>query len=132
MTRPVSELDNSGGTSLGARFGRLLDRMDARIASVGRAIWRDVVEGFALCGRAHCVVPIDWPDTLHGESDYERETVPIVSHSYWICNSDLRDDFADLDALMSHVCAMEPPRERGCKRDGDQQLAGDPARAPSS
>jgi len=107
MTRPVGELDDSGATSFGLRLGRLLDRIDSRIVSIGGAIWRNVVEGFALCGMAHCGVPIDWPDNLHGESGYEPEAVPKVSDMYGVCNSDLRSDFEDLDSLMNYVRTMD-------------------------
>jgi hypothetical protein len=108
MTQPADQLDDSAAAPFATRLHRLLDRMDARIVLVGRAIWRAVVEGFAVCGRVECALPINSPYDPDGEQAYVREAALMISHIYEVSdNDDLRGDFDDLRSLTDYVRAMD-------------------------
>jgi hypothetical protein len=68
MTRPADELDHSVAAPAVTRLNRLLDCMNARIASIGHNIWRAVVEGFAARGMA------EWP--IYSLQDPDRGQEP--------------------------------------------------------
>jgi hypothetical protein len=104
MTRPADELDHSVAAPAATRLDRLLDCMNARITSIGRTIWRAVVEGFAACGMAECGYSLHDPD--RGQEPERATALPISGGHEVSDNAHLASDFADLDALMRYVRAM--------------------------
>jgi hypothetical protein len=50
VTRRAETLDDVLAQRLGTPTGRLLDRLDAAIISIGRGIWRLVVDGLVARG----------------------------------------------------------------------------------
>jgi hypothetical protein len=60
------------------RVDRWLDRMDAAIVSVGRAIWRAVVDGFAAYGMAQCAPLIDTHNVQIEEQRCEGESALMI------------------------------------------------------
>jgi hypothetical protein len=81
-----------------SRVGRLFDRLDRAIVRLGRAIWRDVIDGFAAYGMAECPMLIDTrfcnsPDQASARPhDLAIPSMPAAA--------DLRGDFETLDDLV--------------------------------
>jgi hypothetical protein len=74
MTQPKDELNDIVDEQPATRLGRLLDRADVMIGSVGLAIWRAVIDGFAACGRAECAMPIEAEFNAVAEQSYVRNS----------------------------------------------------------
>jgi hypothetical protein len=70
------------------RVDRWLDRMDAAIVSVGRAIWRAVVDGFAAYGMAQCAPLIDTHNVQIEEQRCEGESALMIRPTLEVSDSD--------------------------------------------
>lgn len=90
------------------RVDRWLDRMDAAIVSVGRAILRAVVDGFAAYGMAQCAPLIDTHDVRIEEPKCEGESALMIRPTREASDSDdLRSDLEDLSSLIGYIRAMD-------------------------
>jgi hypothetical protein len=89
-----------------SRVGRLFDRLDRAIVRLGRAIWRDVIEGFSAYGMAECPMLIDprFYDSPYQASERpdDRAIPPMPAAA------DLQGDFETLDDL---VRALQTARQ---------------------
>jgi hypothetical protein len=103
VTRRAENLDDV----LAQRRGTSIDRLDAAIISVGRTIWRAVVDGLVARAYAEYVPPIDSPSDLVDEHRSEQEGLPVKQYAYAAPNkSYIADDFEDLQSLIEGIRAM--------------------------
>ena len=89
-----------------SRVGRLFDGLDRAIVRLGRAIWRDVIDGFAAYGMAECAMFVDarFCDSPDQASDRPHDrTIPPMP-----AVADLQGDFETLDDL---VRALQTARQ---------------------
>jgi hypothetical protein len=107
VTRRAETLDDVLAQRLGTPTGRLLDRLDAAIISIGRGIWRLVVDGLVASAHAECVPPIDSPFDRVDEHRCEQEVLPDIQYTYAVpSESYIVGDFEDLPSLIEGIRAM--------------------------
>jgi hypothetical protein len=107
VTRRAENLDDVLAQRRGTSIERALDRLDAAIISVGRTIWRAVVDGLVARAYAEYVPPIDSPSDLVDEHRSEQEGLPVKQYAYAAPNkSYIADDFEDLQSLIEGIRAM--------------------------
>jgi hypothetical protein len=108
MTPFSDELDDFVVEQRPRRVDRWLDRMDAAVVSVGRAVWRAVVDGFAAYGMAQCAPVIDTHHVQIEEQKCEGESALMIRPTLEASESDaLRSDFEDLSSLIEYIRAMD-------------------------
>jgi hypothetical protein len=107
VTRRAETLDDVLAQRLGTPTGRLLDQLDAAIISIGRGIWRLVVDGLVASAHAEWVPPIDSPFDRVDEHRCEQEVLPDIQYTYAVpSESYIVRDFEDLPSLIEGIRAM--------------------------
>jgi hypothetical protein len=107
VTRRAENLDDVLAQRRATPIERALDRLDAPIISVGRTIWRAMVDGLVARAYAEYGPPVDLLPDRVDEHRSEQEALLVKHYTYAVPNkSYIAGEFEGLQSLIEGIPAM--------------------------